>query len=118
MGGRPTRQPRYGVTQHLLVRIGHLFRRIIVRNRSEQGMMVEAEGLRSGDVVTIELPSGRLVDGTVRWVTRGRAGIQLSVMSPPLVPYTFDRVDSLKSDKADDEALRPLGLFSPEERLD
>lgn len=95
-----------------------MFRRIIVRNRSERGMMVEAEGLRSGDVVTIELPSGRLVDGTVRWVTRGKAGIQLSVMSPPLLPYTFDRVDNLKPDKVDDKALRPLGLFSPDKRLD
>lgn len=117
-GVQPARPPRYGVTQYLLMRIGRMFRRIVVRNRSERGMMVEAEGLRSGDKITIELPSGRLVDGTVRWVEMDKAGIQLSVMSPPLVPYIFDRIEGLNSEEAEDEPVRPLPLFSPDNRTD
>lgn len=113
-GQRPFRQPRYRMTQHLLMRIGRLFRRIVVHNRSGLGMMVEAEGLKNGDEVTIELPSGRLVDGVVRWVEMNKAGIQLRTMSPPLEPYAFDQVGDLKSTAADVEPLQPLPLFSPE----
>lgn len=76
-------------------------------------MMVQAEGLKSGDEVTIELPSGRLVDGIVRWVDMDKAGIHLSATSPPLKPYAFSRIDDLNPVGTGEEPVEPLPLFSP-----
>lgn len=88
---RPT---RYRITQHLLARVGNVLRRIVVRDRSAQGMLVEADDLRPGEQVTIELPSGRLVSGTVRWAKTGRAGIELNVVAHVVRPYDFVDVEA------------------------
>jgi len=88
------RPVRYRITQYLLARIGNVLRRVVVRDRSARGMLIESNDVHPGDQITIQLPSGRLVTGTVRWAKTGRAGIELSVVAQVMEPYAFDDIDT------------------------
>ncbi len=48
-----------------------------VRNISATGMMLESPfPLREGDRIVVELRGGPVLEGTIRWVSAGRAGVQ------------------------------------------
>lgn len=107
---------RYRITQHLLARVGNMLRRIVVRDRSAKGMLIEADDLKPGDHIKIELPSGCLVDGTVRWAKTGHAGIELSVVAQVKRPYAFEDVETVRARSSEAAQEPSVIVLTPERR--
>jgi hypothetical protein len=78
-GAWATRAPRTMTTLMVgkLVRAGAGEQLCRVRNISASGMMLETPfPIREGDRIAVELRCGQLLEGTVKWTSAGRAGVQ------------------------------------------
>lgn len=77
-----TRAPRTMTTLMVgkLVRAGTGEQLCRVRNISASGMMIESPlALREGDAIAVELRCGQLLEGTIKWTSAGRAGVQFTM---------------------------------------
>jgi diguanylate cyclase (GGDEF)-like protein len=80
-GHKISRAPREKVLRRAQLLNGGKRTQIIIRNISSDGAMIEGAAFTSNDInmdVSIELSQGQMLSGRVRWVNKGKAGIEFT----------------------------------------
>jgi diguanylate cyclase (GGDEF)-like protein len=79
IGHKISRAPREKVLRKAQLLNGGKRTQIIIRNISSDGAMIEGAAFTDADIdmdVSIELSQGQMLSGRVRWVDKGKAGIE------------------------------------------